>query len=122
MTLTASHALCAPKARLMPGNGLSRLNFGMNIFAGKWMPPCAAAAATPSTMSPIASGATAIAASVRPRWNSSSARSGSGFAASVRPWRNSSGALSIAEPSALGTRKLASSMPAHAPRSGVRAI
>ena len=66
---------------MIPGSGLSRLNFGMNSLVATRMPPCAPAAAIPTAISVIESGSTAQPAASMPSLQIFRARAGSGLVA-----------------------------------------
>src|SRR2546423_7040023 len=117
-----SHQPCGPSVRLSPDSGLSRENFGTSSLVAGYRPPWAAAEATPINMIVRQRGATAVAAPNAPWRSRCSASFGSGRAITAGSILSRPCALSMPERSAIGTTKLAASMPAQAPRSGVRAM
>jgi hypothetical protein len=63
---TASKTPWVPNIRLIPGNGLSFFSVGFIDLVAKVTPPCAADAAVPTTISPMAVGSSVVRKAMSP--------------------------------------------------------
>src|SRR3954470_6287409 len=118
----ASQMPWEPNMRLIPGKGLSFFRVGFIALVAKVTPPCAAAAAVPTAISPRAVGSSVVRKALSAWPRRADTASASGWDATTPTCTNSFCAPSKALLTSIGSSALATATPAQVPSSWVLGI